>query len=362
MKNIKNKTKTILFASLIAAMILPFSGMNYAEAEIVDKIGKDIVKQQSSFDKTSENTKDNQIVFNEKYNPDIEREVTVQQDALLEVLMEKYQGTDKDSKNYFPWTSLGYDYDDNALEVTINPTEFNEKDIKKYQKIIRSIVGKSIDVTISPMEEAVFTSCSSRTNCNDLESGVEIGMTGKTFPCSLGFAATYGGDEGFITAGHCFASLSVGTDAKHPETGSHIGDLVEELYGPNTYVYCDCAFVESDWNDIPNGETYGMADASSTGSTFTGKSVKSSLSQSGIETGSVQHHYVHLYIPSDSKYLIGVARTDVSVQGGDSGAGVFSDDGSELLGIMVAKTGSQSYYVKHDKITDNFSGLAWDFP
>jgi hypothetical protein len=33
MKNITNKTKTILFASLIAAMILPFSGMQSAQAE-----------------------------------------------------------------------------------------------------------------------------------------------------------------------------------------------------------------------------------------------------------------------------------------------------------------------------------------
>ncbi|MBI1662877.1 MAG: hypothetical protein IS860_05195 [Nitrosopumilus sp.] len=41
---------------------------------------------------------------------------------------------------------------------------------------------------------------------------------------------------------------------------------------------------------------------------------------------------------------------------------IHGDDGSELLGIMVTKTGSQSYYVKHDKVTSNFSGLSWDFP
>ena len=42
--NNTNKIKTILFASLIAAMILPFSTMNFAEAEKTDKIGKDIIK------------------------------------------------------------------------------------------------------------------------------------------------------------------------------------------------------------------------------------------------------------------------------------------------------------------------------
>jgi len=43
MKNITNKTKTILFASLIAAMILPFSGMDFAEAKTdngAEKIAK----------------------------------------------------------------------------------------------------------------------------------------------------------------------------------------------------------------------------------------------------------------------------------------------------------------------------------
>ena len=37
MKNISKTTKTILFASLIAAMILPFSGMNFAQATKLDR-------------------------------------------------------------------------------------------------------------------------------------------------------------------------------------------------------------------------------------------------------------------------------------------------------------------------------------
>jgi len=38
MKNLTRTTKTILFASLIAAMILPFSGMDYAEADNGKKV------------------------------------------------------------------------------------------------------------------------------------------------------------------------------------------------------------------------------------------------------------------------------------------------------------------------------------
>ena len=41
MKNITNKTKTILFASLIAAMICPFSTMDFAEAQTDKKNPRD---------------------------------------------------------------------------------------------------------------------------------------------------------------------------------------------------------------------------------------------------------------------------------------------------------------------------------
>jgi len=53
MKNITNKTKTILFTSLIAAMILPFSVMDFAEAKQADKDthGKEIRSLFADIDK-----------------------------------------------------------------------------------------------------------------------------------------------------------------------------------------------------------------------------------------------------------------------------------------------------------------------
>ena len=359
MKNITKTTQTILFASLIVAMILPFSGMQFAEAK-VDKIGKDIVKAKASFDNLPKDQKERKALLKEKHNSQAEIDVRIQQDILVDFLIENYQTTDKNAKNYFPWTSMGYDYEDNALEVTLLPGEFNKKDIKKYQKIIRSVVGKSIDVTISPAERSEGIACYSRTNCDDLESGVEIGMTGKDFPCTLGFAATWNDESGFITAGHCFASLSTGADSSHPENGGKIGDMVDELYGPNTYLYCDCAFVEG--TQSISGNTYGLGDATTTGSSSVNKAIKSSTSQSGVTAGNIDATYVHLST-SDGRYWIGVVRTDMSAQDGDSGAGVFSSNGDELLGILVAATesGTWSWYVKHDKVTQYFSGLDWDF-
>lgn len=64
MKNISNKTKTILFASVIAAMILPFSTMDFADAqpstdEHTEK--KDILAQEKkSFQEKLEKTTDNE--------------------------------------------------------------------------------------------------------------------------------------------------------------------------------------------------------------------------------------------------------------------------------------------------------------
>jgi len=54
MKNLSKTTKTILFASLIAAMILPFSGMQGAEAQTEDSAYIKLVKQQKSVKDMSE--------------------------------------------------------------------------------------------------------------------------------------------------------------------------------------------------------------------------------------------------------------------------------------------------------------------
>lgn len=53
-----------------------------------------------------------------------------------------------------PVTSIGYDYVDNALEVTIDPPMFTDENIPQYVAKIRSIVGGDVDITISPAEYA----------------------------------------------------------------------------------------------------------------------------------------------------------------------------------------------------------------
>jgi len=368
-------------------MILPFSTMDFAEAEETDKIGRDIIKNYKAseampqfedivleyIDQPEEvqrikHQQEHNKWINEHLDEDKEEIVRDKQELFTEFVIANYQESDPTGDNYFPWTSIGYDYEDNALEVTMLPEEFNKKNLEQYYQIIRSVVGDDINVTISPNEFYELTGCSSRTNCSDLEAGVEIGMQGKNFPCTLGFAASFNGKDGFVTAGHCFDELAdggnpSGADAKHPENGSKIGDLEKELtVSRPASTRCDCAFVEASG---VSDETFGIStDASSIGTSSLFRSIKASLGQSdSTPTGIITD--ASRTITTSSYRLLGLVETNIGVNNGDSGSPVFNSSGSQLLGFMVSKdpsdpTGS-SLYVRADKFTTYFSGLTWDF-
>ena len=51
-------SKTILFAGLIAAMILPFSGMDYATAELIDEQKQQFIEQVQQLEKQISQTDD----------------------------------------------------------------------------------------------------------------------------------------------------------------------------------------------------------------------------------------------------------------------------------------------------------------
>ena len=192
-------------------------------------------------------------------------------------------------------------------------------------------------------------------------------MVGKSFPCTLGFAATYNNKDGFVTAGHCFDGLtdggnSAGADAQHPDGGSKIGDLEKEItVSRPASTRCDCAFVEA--SGISD-KTYGIStEASSVGSSTTDKSIKASLGQSDtVSSGVITDN--SRTVTSYYYRLLGVVETDITVIDGDSGSPVFNSSGSELLGFMVAKNpddSTGSVYVKADKFTTYLSGLTWGF-
>jgi hypothetical protein len=122
--------------------------INYKPATQDEQIGKDIVLQKPSsmvkpFPRCNPNPTKEKL---------IREKVQILTDALLDEET-KYGGFENRTQN-LPWSGIGYDCMDNALEVYILPQYFNSDSFPKYFEKIRSIVGNTIDVVLSPEEYA----------------------------------------------------------------------------------------------------------------------------------------------------------------------------------------------------------------
>ena len=144
----KNIIKIILFVSLIAAMILPFSRTQMADAQISNKevtIGKTIIKdkaryksmptikdvetklKESGFTKKEIGDMDIKQLYCDKHqewlleHKDLQKEQAARKKQVLlaETVIKKSQNKDQTQQNYLPWASIGYDCQDNALEITM---------------------------------------------------------------------------------------------------------------------------------------------------------------------------------------------------------------------------------------------------
>jgi len=129
MKNTKT-IKTILFVSLIAAMILPFSGMNFAEANQADNKDK-------SFDKV------------EKYDAKIKKQLAKSDEDRIHEKVKEDKKTSDLFKNKSV-TSNGYSYFGNVYELEANPD-------KKLDIVLHYTVdGEAVTVLIDGETEEVI--------------------------------------------------------------------------------------------------------------------------------------------------------------------------------------------------------------
>ena len=108
--------------------------------------GKDIV-----LDKPSDITKSSY-----KIDPQKEKVVRERQKILEDALMTKetQYGGFQNRVHHLPWSSIGYDYVDHALEITILPDYFNTDNLPRYFEEIRGIAGNDIDIALSPSSYA----------------------------------------------------------------------------------------------------------------------------------------------------------------------------------------------------------------
>jgi hypothetical protein len=221
--------KAILFASLVVAMILPFSMMDVsagttenANEQTKEKAGKTIIRHNS---RESEipgwEVRDELLKKLDKTEDKLERDNTQKQidtlttqiqnwldarmdeskkklaDEKSEILVNAHMNLvrtlgQKAAHEQLPIGGIGYDYANNALEIAIHPDVFSDENIPKYEKNIRKIIGDEVDITFAKAQLVQLQSCTDRntTPCEPIEGGVLFDVD-DGLPCTVGFIKPY---------------------------------------------------------------------------------------------------------------------------------------------------------------------------
>lgn len=292
--------KTILFAVLITAMILPFAGMNLVDAAN-DKI------------------KDNNKVAND-------------------ILSKKM--TDHDLTS-IPLVASYLDADGKLVVVV---DEKGKESKESYTNKIKDLVGNDVELTVN-IGYFERESCSSLSaNCDPLYGGVKLYQN--IYPLSLGIGATNNnGVVGFVTSSHGVGS-GTGQDVMQGGTSStyKIGDVLTNpsLNGR----YSDAAFVDL---NTSNGEltTNKIWKTSSTYYTVTSTGTpgyQTHIQKTGYNSGETSGYVIGTGLTVyDATYgtLVDQYAADYYSIVGDSGSPVYSYSASAgnvtLYGIHVGK-------------------------
>ncbi len=383
----KNKTtKTILLAIMLSAIMVPLAIMNSADA--VEATGQNIIKTDTTssdiplFDDREALLK----TFNSLEDGSEKAAVKLQMDEMTEEIQTWYDNTfdqvkydsfveaklamQQNELEELPWVSRSYDYTNNALEVSIETKYFTEENIPKYTKIIRSIIGNEIDLTISPGEHVTLKSCNSRTSgeCEPIKGGVEFEVD-DIYAGTVGFKATYNSKTGFVTAGHTFIDENDGgpmagtTIEQSTTSSSDIGNLENLNIEFEEDTWCDCAFVsETNWFRSMDDGVYSMNDPNSTENPYWNQLVTMSGAITGTSSGYVTSTNIDYSVDldDDNTYetdVFDAIRAGYSSAVGDSGAPIISYSG-KLVGIHAASSGT---FMSHSAVTNAFPGLSWGF-
>lgn len=385
------KIKTILFASLLVAMILPFSTMDVAEAKkSADKtdyvsqyrdIDKKIRDNKKSIDDDNKKLKDksklstNDITTIEKRIKDKKGEndnLWKEADEVERLNIESYILDDETqaifdnaleilTNNYLN-TSGVYDvFPENKYRkmiVVVDPDDFKTSnyagDRDAFITELENVIEVDVEIIFEKMILTHSTSCSSATSpCHPGKGGISVSHQGSTgYGNTLGFKAlhqNYG--YGFIIAKH---EVPNGNEqVVQPKSSSGIIGVTQAIGGS----FCDCAFVQfsgghwmydSIW--APDfGSTYPVQ-ARNTSSTPAGTIlVWDGLGSSG-KIASV------VYETSNT------GRVNVAPSSGDSGAAIFkpqSNGNADVYGIMIGGSGSSiGWYEPYDYIKSQLN-LQW---
>lgn len=285
----KNNIKAILFASLIVALILPFSAMSLADAapnenasdkaktNMIDK-PKMSTLQKEHIAKITQHAKEQQALLNEgselkgKYQKD-NKSVTAEELETLQAITDRLAEIRAEVGVINAESVALHAISPEELKTLVNaqkqlqasdiPVGSNGVDNMAGALVIQFPTQAEADKNAQALEELLdvpfYTeigieenyACATRSSdCDPLQGGIQIATETSTpgvfGDCSYSIPAVrnvfWWTETGFVTAGHCFESSS-GWDVTQPFGGSgKIGDLTKRVYDHNGE--CDCAFVE----------------------------------------------------------------------------------------------------------------------
>ncbi len=379
--------KTILFASLMVAMILPFSAMSMADAapnenakkrsaeikgQLFIKDSRDIGGVFSEYNQlnkvlndetTSQSAKDNAVTRMQEIReqPTPELMPTEKRDTIRGQIDSTSAVIEQLEKAGVPVVLIGTDHENQSLRIGVDREGLTNDKLYVVEERIRSVIGNDIDLTIELSDETILLGCNQQGDCEPVQGGVKVTPFGYT-SCSVGYRATFNSEEGFITAGHC-TSGNTGVDVGNP-TGwwwDKVGEVTHNSFA--AYTWCDCAFVKATDESISSKI---FDNITLSGTKF--PDMYSWIHQEGFVTqgaiGGITDNYVVKQI--EGVWVYGIVETTAYAIGGDSGGTVYEETwGSgtpKFMGIITAgpsNGGSPSYYTPYYSIENEFSGITF---
>lgn len=345
----KNNIKTILFASLIAAILLvPGYGLVNAvqpvelSDELKQKINRIELERQPHMKKIFELAEQKLLTVSESQKQDFN-------DLIEEELIKLGNTEEKNRKVYNDHLELRSTQNDirnidnlplettlvgkNKLTIVLQPGNEN----KGYETIINdSILNDDLSVEITYGSVTLTEwSCNTRDDkCDPLHGGLKIRENGSSSTyCTLGLPVKQGTTSGYLTSGHCY---SVNDDVHQPYDHWYKDWKIGKVQTGDSHDDndCDCAFIE-DLNSRTNESKIWLSSAYK--SSITGTQVPTDgeeLDISGAANGwYTENVYDNDYYHSSIGNRILLEDTG-SGGGGDSGAPVFDLSDHDIVGII----------------------------
>jgi len=376
----KNNIKIVLFASLIVAMILPFSGMMMADAttheNANDKIPTHLQPYVSKIldlvnERNGVNESANKLVIDQKIQ-EIERQMgEIERERINSfkdtTALNKVESKIRDIDGI---PNVNFLRDGNSMSVLL-PAEhenqgWNERIRGTYMSTISNTITNSqldIEILYFTTEYVDYGCNATDDNCDPLQGGIRIENTSGV-GCTLGLPVKQGSTTGYLTAGHCFSKGDVYQPEKHWWKDWKIGSLSSGNIIDDAD--CDCAFV-SDTNSRTNDSKVWINSGFSVSITDTDTpTLNKYLFIAGEGSGYWAEKVAETNWTDSERNNIILLESKGIGNFGDSGSPVFDWSGHDIIGIYngevtISKNGqpSKTYSVVTSwaKLSDSKDGV-----